>query len=141
MKINTTTYYIPYLIFFIVLLFFHQGIVTHTNDDIGFASGFKTLFSLNFHQGIVPNDDIEFAFANGIKNLSILNEENFVFSMYFHWSSRVVTNFFIPIFCILPDLVWKFFDSLLLVIVSILMPRIIFNYKFIKETKANIYII
>lgn len=115
MKINTTTYYIPYLIFFIVLLFFHQGIVTHTNDDIGFASGFKTLFSLN--------------------------EENFVFSMYFHWSSRVVTNFFIPIFCILPDLVWKFFDSLLLVIVSILMPRIIFNYKFIKETKANIYII
>jgi hypothetical protein len=109
MKINNYYYlsYLPYLLFFIGLLFLHQGIITHTNDDVLFAKGFKTLFSFN--------------------------GENFLFHRYFHWSSRLVTEFFIPIFCTLPDEVWKFFDSFLLVIASILMPRIILNFKHIKR--------
>jgi hypothetical protein len=114
MKVSKVTHYLPYLLFFITILFLHQGIITHTNDDIGFANGFKTLFSFS--------------------------KENFVFQMYMGWSSRVVTNFFAAIFCKLPGEVWKFFDSLLLVIASILMPRIILNFKYItRERELYVY--
>ncbi|MDR3291636.1 MAG: hypothetical protein LBT10_05725 [Methanobrevibacter sp.] len=102
--------YIPFLLFFIILLFLHQPIITHTSDDIGYAKS--------------------------IDNLFLFNDQNFLFQRYMGWSSRIVTDFFSVILCYLPGYIWKFLDSILLVIASILMPKLLLNFKSIK----NIYI-
>ncbi|MDR2545872.1 MAG: DUF6056 family protein [Methanobrevibacter sp.] len=105
--------YIPFIIFFILLLTFHIPITTNTADDIAFAKGINTLFAFN--------------------------DNNFVVGQYMHWSSRVVSDFLSPIFCNLPGWVWKVLDSLILLVVSVLMPRLFSDFNFLSD-KKKLYI-
>ncbi|MDR2830666.1 MAG: hypothetical protein LBB45_06505 [Methanobrevibacter sp.] len=113
MEVSDLKVYVPFMLFIFVLFLFHYPIVTHTSDDIGFAEGLNTLFKLN--------------------------GENFVVNLYFHWSSRIVTNFFLPVLCNLPGEVWKLLDSLIILIMSVLMPRILLNFENLSNKRQLIY--
>ncbi|MDR1819319.1 MAG: hypothetical protein LBR15_03600 [Methanobrevibacter sp.] len=91
--------YLPFIVFFALLVCFHSGVPYFGPDDYTFKTFLGQLMQLNW--------------------------DNLMIYRYFHWSSRLLIDCLLPIFCNLPIQVWMFIDSCLICFMSALIPRLL----------------
>jgi hypothetical protein len=106
--------YIPFIAFFGLLFCFHSGVPYFGPDDFTFRSFLGQLMQLNW--------------------------DNLLIYRYFHWSSRLLIDCLLPIFCNLPVQVWMFVDSCLVLLMSALIPRLLISdFKNLDLKKQTIF--
>lgn len=93
--------YIPFLVFFLLLLFIHWKIQPFVLDDVTVRNTFLTnsLLSFDFH--------------------------DFLLTRYLGWSSRTLIEFNWAIFLLLPPKAWKLIDSIIITLIPLLMVKLI----------------
>ncbi len=85
----------------------------------------------------IIQDDIYF--AKHASEIFLLNGNNFLLYRVTHWTSRIITEFFLPLLAKNPN-IWKVIDSLLFLLFAILLPKVVIkDYDELNDNKKFIY--
>lgn len=101
--------YLPFVIFFTIMLIWHF-MLPPKNDDLWFSAKY-------FEQNIF----------------------SYLEWRYETWTSRVLIEFFLLPLAGLPRMVWNFLDSIVFLLIAVLIPKITLNAGNINEKKLVIY--